>query len=154
MHRAINSFLMLATLAGIFALYAVKEGTRRLEAQVQAQERALERAENDVSVLAAERAHLSRPERLEPLARKLGMTPVSSGQYLRVEAGPRVPFPSFVVPSPLVGEGQGGGDPQTSALAAPPTPSPSPRGGGEPVAQGGGEPASSSRRTAPAATAR
>jgi cell division protein FtsL len=87
MHRAINWVLMLATLVGAFALYALKDETRRLEARVQTQERALERAENDVSVLAAERAHLSRPERLEPLARKLGMTPVSSGQYLRVDAG-------------------------------------------------------------------
>jgi cell division protein FtsL len=86
MHRTINWILMLATLASIFALYAVKDGTRRLEARVQAQERALERAENDVSVLTAERAHLARPERLEPLARKLGMTPVSNGQYLRLEA--------------------------------------------------------------------
>src|SRR5262245_46286945 len=43
------------------------------------------------------------------------------------------------VPSPLVGEGQGGGDCRTSRLAdcrtskvgSPPTPSPSPQGGGE-----------------------
>jgi cell division protein FtsL len=137
MHRAINSILMLATLVGIFALYAIKDSTRRLEARVQAQERALERAENDVSVLAAERAHLARPERLEPLARKLGMTPVSVGQYLRVEVG--VPSPVAGVPSPLVGEGQGGGDRRTSAMGAPPTPNPSPPGGGEAVAQGGRE---------------
>jgi hypothetical protein len=37
------------------------------------------------------------------------------------------------VPSPLVGEGQGGGDGRTSAVMAPPTPSPSPPGGGEPA---------------------
>src|SRR5262245_15973172 len=35
------------------------------------------------------------------------------------------------VPSPLVGEGQGGGDCRTSAVGVPPTPSPSPQGGGE-----------------------
>ena len=34
------------------------------------------------------------------------------------------------VPSPLVGEGQGGGVSQTLAVVAPPTPSPSPQGGG------------------------
>ena len=124
MHRTINWILMLATLANIFALYAIKDGTRRLEARVQVQERALERAENDVSVLTAERAHLARPERLEPLARKLGMSPVSSDQYLRVDVG---------VPSPLVGEGQGGGDSRTSAVGLPPTPNPSPQGGGESV---------------------
>jgi carbon-monoxide dehydrogenase medium subunit len=35
------------------------------------------------------------------------------------------------VPSPLVGEGQGGGEPQASEVGGPPTPSPSPQGGGE-----------------------
>jgi isoleucyl-tRNA synthetase len=35
------------------------------------------------------------------------------------------------VPSPLVGEGQGGGDARTSRAGVPPTPSPSPQGGGE-----------------------
>jgi error-prone DNA polymerase len=35
------------------------------------------------------------------------------------------------VPSPLVGEGQGGGDCRTSEVGVPPTPNPSPQGGGE-----------------------
>src|SRR5262245_56198973 len=35
------------------------------------------------------------------------------------------------VPSPLVGEGQGGGDSRTSDGGVPPTPNPSPPGGGE-----------------------
>src|SRR5262249_10212120 len=35
------------------------------------------------------------------------------------------------VPSPLVGEGQGGGESQASEVGSPPTPSPSPQGGGE-----------------------
>jgi glycine dehydrogenase subunit 2 len=35
------------------------------------------------------------------------------------------------VPSPLVGEGQGGGDSRTSSFGSPPTPNPSPQGGGE-----------------------
>jgi len=39
--------------------------------------------------------------------------------------------PSFVVPSPLVGEGQGGGDGRTLDVGTPPTPNPSPQGGGE-----------------------
>ncbi|MET0653281.1 MAG: cisplatin damage response ATP-dependent DNA ligase, partial [Hyphomicrobiaceae bacterium] len=39
------------------------------------------------------------------------------------------------VPSPLVGEGQGGGDRRTLPLEFPPTPPPSPQGGGEPVAR-------------------
>ena len=39
------------------------------------------------------------------------------------------------IPSPLVGEGQGGGDSRTSDVGLPPTPNPSPRGGGEQAAQ-------------------
>ena len=85
MYRTINSVLLGLTLASAVTLYAIKYDTRRLEAQVQAQERALEKAESDVSVLMAERAHLARPDRLEPLARKLGLGPVSSRQYRRVE---------------------------------------------------------------------
>ena len=42
---------------------------------MQAQERALEKAESDVTVLTAERAHLARPARLEPLARLLASPP-------------------------------------------------------------------------------
>ena len=84
MHRTFNWILMLLTLASAVWLYAVKYDTRRLELRVQAQERALEKLENDVSVLEAERAHLARPERLEPLAREQGLVPLSGSQYLRV----------------------------------------------------------------------
>src|SRR5438552_4869294 len=86
MHRRVNWALMLATLAAAFALYVVKYDTRRLEVRVQAQERALEKAETDVTVLRAERAHLARPERLEPLARLIGLAPIASTQYLRLDA--------------------------------------------------------------------
>jgi len=41
------------------------------------------------------------------------------------------PSPALIVPSPLVGEGQGGGDCRTLAVVIPPTPNPSPQGGGE-----------------------
>ncbi|MFZ1104432.1 MAG: PHP domain-containing protein, partial [Hyphomicrobiaceae bacterium] len=43
------------------------------------------------------------------------------------------------VPSPLVGEGQGGGDCRTPKVGSPPTPSPSPHLGGAPPARRGGE---------------
>ena len=86
LHR-VNWALMLATLASAFALYAVKYDSRRLEVRVHAQERALEKAENDVTILVAERAHLARPERLEPLARLIGLAPIGSAQYLRVDTG-------------------------------------------------------------------
>jgi hypothetical protein len=41
-------------------------------------------------------------------------------------------IPRAGVPSPLVGEGQGGGDRRTSNVVVPPTPNPSPQGGGGP----------------------
>src|SRR5262245_49959292 len=41
------------------------------------------------------------------------------------------PEPGRIVPSPLVGEGQGGGESRTSEVGVPPTPNPSPQGGGE-----------------------
>ena len=96
MHRAIgtiNWLLMLATLASAVALYAIKHDTRRLEMRVLAQERTLERAQNDVTVLTAERAHLARPARLEVLARAIGMAPITAEQYLRVDIG-EAPVPS------------------------------------------------------------
>jgi cell division protein FtsL len=86
MHHTVNLVLMLVAVASAFTLYALKYDTHRRELAVQAQERALEKAIADVSVLQAERAHLARPERLEPLARKIGMAPVSARQYLRVDA--------------------------------------------------------------------
>jgi hypothetical protein len=94
---AVNGLLMLATLASAVALYAIKQDTRRLEARVLAQERALERAHTDVTVLTAERAYLSRPARLEVLARAIGMSPITAEQYLRLENG-EAPQPT---PAPL-----------------------------------------------------
>ena len=85
MHRKVNWALMAATLGAAFALYAIKYDTRRLELHVRAQERALEKAEGDVTILQAERAYLARPERLEPLARLIGLAPIVSSQYQRLD---------------------------------------------------------------------
>jgi cell division protein FtsL len=82
MQRWINWILVAVTLASAVGLYAIKYDTRRLESKVQGLERALEKAENDVTVLMAERAFLARPERLEPLARALGLAPITGRQYL------------------------------------------------------------------------
>ena len=101
MLRRVNWALMLATLASAFALYAIKYDTRRLEVRVQAQERALEKAESDVTVLAAERAYLARPERLEPLARLIGLAPIAAAQYQRIEgesAADPMREPATVIP--------------------------------------------------------
>ncbi len=84
MPRALNWLLILAALAATVALYAISYDTRSLEAKVLAEEHALEHIAVDIAILRAERAHLARPERLEPLARELGMAPIDSGQYLRI----------------------------------------------------------------------
>jgi cell division protein FtsL len=87
MHRTVNLFLLLFAVASAFTLYAVKYDTRRLELQVKAQEQAVARLKADIGVLKAEYAHLARPERIEPMARRLGLAPVTSRQYLRLDAG-------------------------------------------------------------------
>jgi cell division protein FtsL len=107
MQRMFNGILVLATLTAAVALYTITYDTRRLEAETQAQERALERAQRDVNVLRAERAHLARPERLEPLARELGLAPIESRQYLHLAA----PLQQADVPT----------SPQRQATAAAPT---------------------------------
>jgi cell division protein FtsL len=84
-HRTVNLFLMMAALGCAFALYALKYDTRQLEIRVLAQERALEKAEGAVAVLRAERALLARPDRIEPLARALGLVPLGRRQYLRLD---------------------------------------------------------------------
>jgi len=73
-----------ALLGSAFLLYGVKYETRRLEIEVQAKERAAERAQSDIAVLRAERAHLSRPDRIEPLARSMGLRPPVPAQFRRV----------------------------------------------------------------------
>ncbi len=70
------------TLASAYTLYAESAVTRRLEAQVQAQERHRDRLENDIAVLKAERAHLARPSRIEPAAKAIGMRMPVAGEHV------------------------------------------------------------------------
>ncbi len=71
---------MILTLASAFLLYGINYDTRQLEARVSEQERAIEEARDDIAVLKAERAHLGRPERIEPLARAHGLRPATEQQ--------------------------------------------------------------------------
>jgi cell division protein FtsL len=86
MHRTVNFILLILALASAFALYALKYDTRRMEMRVQVLERSLDKAQEEIAQLKARHAHLARPERIEPLARALGLVPIGSRQYLRVEA--------------------------------------------------------------------
>ncbi len=88
MHRTLNIILLLAALASAFVLYVLKYDTRRMEARVQGLERTVERLEGEIARLKGEHAHLARPERIEPMARALGLAPIGPRQYLRIGATP------------------------------------------------------------------
>lgn len=72
------------TLGSACALYGLNYDTRLLETRVNAQSRAVEKAEADIAILKAEHAYLSRAERIEALARAQGLKPIKQSQYLRV----------------------------------------------------------------------
>jgi cell division protein FtsL len=78
--RMIVLAALLLTLASAVVLYASNYDTRQLEARIEAQERAIEKARGDIAVLKAERAHLARPERIAPIARALGLGPAREQQ--------------------------------------------------------------------------
>ena len=71
---------LILTIASAFVLYSSNYDTRLFEARLAEQERAIDKARSDISVLKAERAHLGRPERIEPLARALGLGPATEQQ--------------------------------------------------------------------------
>ncbi len=79
--RLLTIAAVFLTLASAFLLYGLNYDTRRLEARVQAQERSADAARGDISVLKAERAHLARPERIEPAARAQGLRPIGERQF-------------------------------------------------------------------------
>jgi cell division protein FtsL len=87
--RRLAALSALGAIAAAFALYAVKHDTRQLDQRVQANERALEKAQSDIAVLKAELGYLTRPERLEPLARARGLEPASARQFWRLDAAPK-----------------------------------------------------------------
>jgi cell division protein FtsL len=80
--RLLNIAAFCFTITSAFLLYALNYDTRRLEAHVQAQERVAAEAKSDIAVLKAERSHLSRPERIDPLARQLGLIPPRPDQLV------------------------------------------------------------------------
>ncbi len=89
----------------------------------------------NVAILQADGIHFIGPETGEMAERgEAGPGRMSEVPELVAAIGELLassPSPSNVVPSPPVGEGQGGGDRRTSPFRAPPTSNPSPQGGGE-----------------------
>ena len=79
--RLLNVSAFFFAIATALLLYGLNYDTRRLEAEVQTKERIAERARNDIAVLKAERGHLARPDRIDALARKLGLGPPRPDQF-------------------------------------------------------------------------
>lgn len=80
--RILNVVAVLLALSSAFLLYGLNYDTRMIERSLQAREREAERARADIAVMRAERAHLARPERIEPLARGLGLEPLTARHLL------------------------------------------------------------------------
>lgn len=74
------------TLASAFLLYGLNYDTRLLANEVRSKEALAEKARSDIAVYKAERAHLARPERIEPLARAQGLKPATDKQFARDDA--------------------------------------------------------------------
>ncbi len=87
MHPLTLTAVFLA-LASAFVLYGLGYDTRQLEAAIAAKERVAEEARSDIAVYKAERAHLARPDRIEKLARGLGLAPPSETQFVTTVAAP------------------------------------------------------------------
>lgn len=80
--RLLNIAAFCFAIASAFLLYSLNYDTRRLETHIQAQERTAAKAKSDIAVLKAERSHLSRPERIDPLARQQGLMPPRPDQLI------------------------------------------------------------------------
>lgn len=81
--RFITSTSIFLALSSAFLLYGLNYDTRQLEARVQQEEQSVQQARSDIAVLKAERAHLTRPERIEPLARAQGLAAATDKQFAR-----------------------------------------------------------------------
>jgi cell division protein FtsL len=103
--RLLNIAAMCFAISSAFLLYGLSYETRRLETHVQEQERAAEKAKGDIAVLKAERSHLTRPERIDPIARQLGMIPPRPDQL--VSPGVVSALPDQALPEmPRLAEGE------------------------------------------------
>ncbi len=79
--RLLNVSAFFFAVASALLLYALNYDTRRLEAELQAKERQAARARSDIAVLKAERSTLARPDRIDDLARRLGLGPPKAEQF-------------------------------------------------------------------------
>jgi len=81
----LRMFILLAiaaALASAFRLYAVSYQTQQIADQNSRMTSEIAKLSQDITILRAERTYLMRPERIEPLAGKLGMRPVAGRQFM------------------------------------------------------------------------
>jgi cell division protein FtsL len=98
-------------LASAFALYGIDYSTRRLEAWVIELERSVSTTDAQITALKAERAYLARPERLEPIARAMGMAPPSARQFVASDQLGREMLPTPALPPTRIEDLLGRGAP-------------------------------------------
>ncbi len=82
--RLLSISALFMALASAFLLYSLNYDARTLEARLRAQEASAETIRADIAVLKAERAHLARPGRIEPLARAQGLKPIAERQVVKM----------------------------------------------------------------------
>ena len=99
MLRFLNIIAVLLAGACAFFLYSMKFETRMLEKKTAALAKTVKDERRSIAVLKAEWSHLTRPERIERLARKhLGLKPLKASQILTAKqyATLRGPTPAEV----------------------------------------------------------
>jgi cell division protein FtsL len=79
--RLLNVTAFFFAIASALLHYGLNYETRRLEAEVHSKERVAERARDDIAVLKAERGTLARPDRIDALARQIGLAPPRVDQF-------------------------------------------------------------------------
>ncbi len=89
MRRALTAASVLFAIAAAVTLYGIVYDTRRIAARTHDLEKTAERAEAEIAAAKAELAHLSRPERIEPLARAMGLMPPTPKQFVDESRLPR-----------------------------------------------------------------
>jgi len=80
--RLLNVTAFFFAIASALLLYGLNYDTRRLEAEVQVKEQLADRARDDIAVLKAERGALARPDRIDAIARQLGLSPPRVDQFV------------------------------------------------------------------------
>lgn len=98
MHKLFNAILVLTVLVSGFILYSLEHSTRGYERRIAVLEREINDSKETIKLLGAEWSSLTRPERLEQLARDhLNLQTLAAQQIVKLEElGQKVP------PEPII----------------------------------------------------